>query len=101
MKDTNQLHKENCFTFYGKRIYPKHKDILVTKTGLTKKISASKLTSYLEQLKLSGYEGTVDVVITFKTEAEGVKKAKLFRNLADNPLVRLNVKFKKESNDKN
>tara|TARA_R110000851_G_scaffold112182_1_gene236160 strand:- start:456 stop:761 length:306 start_codon:yes stop_codon:yes gene_type:complete len=101
MKDTNQLHKENCYTYYGKRIHAKPRSALVTKSGLTTKISESKLNDYFEQLKSSGYQGHVDVVIRFKTEPEGLRKAKSFQRLANNPLIQLNVQFKKVSNDKN
>jgi len=36
-----------------------------------------------------------DLIVEFKTEAEGVKLAKLYKKLADNPTVRLNIVFKK------
>lgn len=36
-----------------------------------------------------------EIVVEFKTEAEGVRLAKLYKRLADNPKVNLNVIFKK------
>lgn len=98
--NTNQLHQKEMID-PGGRIFPKMSGSLTTKTGLTKKLKQSEITKYFEALEKDGYMGTVDVVIEFSTEAEGLKVAKQFKRLAENPAVKLNVQFKNIGNDKN
>ena len=50
---------------------------------------------------LKGYTGTANVVIEFKTQSEGLKLAKRFKRLAENPAMQLNVTFKDISNEQN
>jgi hypothetical protein len=102
--NTNQLHDIHMHDRYlgrKERIYPKISGSLVDLKGNVKKLTQSQCAELMEGVVENGYKGEIDVTVEFKDEKEGLKIAKTFSNLAQNPAVKLNVKFKNISNDKN
>lgn len=98
--NTNQLHQE----VYGEtarrsRIYPQAHGSIVSKNGNTKKLTQKEAKLLFEKVEKGEFLGEINVEIEFKTDAQGLKIAKRFNRLADNPAVKLSVTFKKIKNE--
>jgi hypothetical protein len=101
-QETNELHKQVYRASENHREFPKAEGSIMQKNGDTKKMSPKEAKVLFEKVEKGDFLGTIDVEIVFKTEAQGLKMAKKFKRLAENPGVKLNVKFtKKISNEKN
>lgn len=64
---------------------------LTTKTGLTRALKERDVAEMM-------YIGPIhngDVVVKFKTDVEGLRLAKKYKKLADNPSIQMNVTFMK------
>jgi len=76
---------------------------LMLKSGKTTKPLSKKQLDVLLAEKSSAMEHGVDLdyrahviaVVRFKTESDGLKQARKFKRLAENPLVKLEIKFEK------
>ena len=64
---------------------------LLTKADSTRALKKSEIARMM-------YKGVVhkgDIVVKFKTDAEGLRLAKKYKRLADNPSIQMNVTFLK------
>lgn len=95
----NQLHDIHNVK-NGHRTHPSTSGSIVTSTGQTKKLTQSESASLFALVEKGNFQGEIDVEIEFLTEKEGLKMAKKFSRLAENPAVKLNVTFKKIENEK-
>lgn len=64
---------------------------LLLKSGMTRKIKEQQVA----ELMALGCINKGVVVIEFKTDEEGIRLAKLYKRLAQNPSINLKVTFKK------
>jgi hypothetical protein len=69
---------------------------LLTKTGLTTALSYTKknIGIFLNQCDATP-DNKGNVTVKFKTDAEGLRLAKKYKKLADNPYIQMNVTFLK------
>lgn len=62
------------------------------------KLLAEKSSAIVNGVDLD-YQAHVIAVVRFKTESDGLKQARKFKRLAENPLVKLEIKFEKITNE--
>jgi len=98
-QNTNELHEQVYGASKNHRKFPKVEGSIMQKNGDTKPMSAKEAKVLFEKVEKGDFLGTIDVEIVFKTEAQGLKMAKKFKRLVENPGVKLNVKFTKKSSD--
>lgn len=99
--NTNQLHSREHLHPSGRRTFSTIEGSIMLKNGNTKNITQKEAKLLFEQVEKGDFLGKIDVLIEFKTEKQGMKLAKQFSRLADNPAVQLNVQFQKISDAKN
>jgi len=100
-QNTNELHRQVYRASENHREFPKVEGSIIQKNGNTKKMTTKEAKLLFEEVEKGNFKGVVDVEIVFNTEKEGVQLAKKFSRLAENPAVKLNVKFKNLSYEKN
>ena len=98
-QDTNELHRQVYKATADHRLFPKVEGSIMQKNGDTKQLTPKEAKVLFEKVEKGNFLGVIDVEIVFKTEAQGTKIAKKFKRLAENPGVKLNVKFTKLSKD--
>lgn len=99
--ETNELHRQVHKALPHFRTFPTTEGSIMTKSGDTKKITTKEAKILFEKVEKGDFMGVIDVEIEFTTEKEGLKIAKKFGRLAENPAVKLNVQFKRVENAKN
>jgi len=103
MKNTNQLHKEHCYSGFGNhRIYPKTNKSLMLKSGkITRNLTEKEAGELIAEAQKGNFQGSANVVIEFSSDAAANKLAKSFSRLANNPSFKLDVTFKRINKNEN
>lgn len=104
MANTNTLHAQNMMqpekdNIYGHkyipRDFPDANKSIMTKNGKgAKRLTISEAKKLILKAQRNG-RANGNIIVEFKTEKEGLKIAKSFANLCANPLIAINVTFKK------
>lgn len=98
MENINNLHEKH-FIKNGNRTFNQVSGSIMLKSGSTKNLTKKEAEILFKQVEKGDFIGNIDVEIEFKTESEGLEIAKTFKSLAQNPLVKLNVTFKRKTNN--